>query len=92
MPQYEINLLVSDFGLCHVLVAEDKQGNGVKSGYTLAWPALHTLTRSPGFSWIWQTWGFGPILVDYADPAISELDVEAPIAAGEDAVNVVNGI
>lgn len=52
MPQYEINLLVSDFGLCHVLVAEDKQGNGVKSGYTLAWPALHTLTRltlaSPG--------------------------------------------
>lgn len=50
MPWYEINLMVSDFGLCHVHVAEDKQGNGLKSSYTLGWPALQTLTRSPGMS------------------------------------------
>ena len=85
--------MATDFGLGHVLVAEDKQGHGVKSSYTLAWPGLHILTISPGFSWIsWQTWDIKLLLVDYADPAISELAVEAPIAADEDAINIVNGI
>lgn len=93
MPRYETNLMVTDFGLCHMLVAEAKQGNGVKSSYTLDWPVLHMFTRSPGFSWIsWQTWGVRLLLVDYADSGISELAVEGLIAADEVAVNIAGGI
>lgn len=91
MSRYKINLMITDFGLCHVLVAEDRQGKGVKSSYTLARPGLYTLTTSPGFHWTsWQTWGIRHFLVDYAHPAVSELAAVAPIA--EDAVNIVNGI
>lgn len=51
MPQYEINLMVTALDLRHMLVAEEKQDNGMKPSFSLTWPDLQTFVTSPGFSW-----------------------------------------
>lgn len=44
------------------------------------------------FSWLsWQISGVVFLLVDWADQTVSEIAVEAPLAANEDAANTVNG-